>query len=120
MVLKTRLLYGFGVAVAAIGLFFAYLRMAYAFPINSDGASNAMQAWDMFHGNPLLSDWTLSDVAFYPTELIQYAMVQVFTGPTVAQTTSSSSCTATGARPTRSHSTAPTPRSSSAARSSCC
>ena len=39
----------------------------------------------MFHGNPLLSGWTLSDVAFYPTELIQYAMVQVFTGPTTDQ-----------------------------------
>ncbi|GAA1522987.1 hypothetical protein GCM10009827_044210 [Dactylosporangium maewongense] len=85
MVLKTRLLIGSGIAVAAVGLFFAYLRMAYAFPINSDGASNALQAWDMFHGNPLLSGWTLSDVAFYPTELIQYAIVQVFTGPTVDQ-----------------------------------
>ena len=79
-VLKTRLLTGVGVVVAAVGLFFAYLRMAYAFPINSDGASNALQAWDMFHGNPLLSDWTLSDVAFYPTELIQYALIQAVHG----------------------------------------
>lgn len=83
--LGTGLLTGVGIAAAAVALFFAYLRMAYAFPINSDGASNALQAWDMFHGNPLLSDWTLSDVAFYPTELIQYAMIQVFTGPTVDQ-----------------------------------
>ncbi|MDG6109438.1 hypothetical protein Daura_04125 [Dactylosporangium aurantiacum] len=83
--LSTGLLTGIGIAVATVGLFFAYLRMAYAFPINSDGASNALQAWDMFHGNPLLTGWTLSDVAFYPTELIQYAMIQVFTGPTVDQ-----------------------------------
>ncbi|MET7427013.1 hypothetical protein [Dactylosporangium sp. NPDC005555] len=87
--LKTRqltgLLTGFGIAVAAVGLFFAYLRMAFAFPINADGASNAMQAHDMFHGNPRLTGWTLSDVAFYPTELIQYAAIQVFTGPTVQQ-----------------------------------
>ncbi len=83
--LSTGLLTGFGIAVAAVGLFFAYLRMAYAFPINSDGASNALQAWDMFHGNPLLTGWTLSDVAFYPTELIQYGLIQVFTGPTVDQ-----------------------------------
>jgi hypothetical protein len=82
---RAGLVTGFGIVVAAVGLFLAYLRMAYAFPINSDGASNALQAWDMFHGNPRLSGWTLSDVAFYPTELIQYAMIQVFTGPTVQQ-----------------------------------
>jgi hypothetical protein len=68
------------VAAAAVGLFIAYLRMARAFPINADGASNALQAWDMFHGNPLLHGWTLSDVSFYSTELIQYGLLQLFLG----------------------------------------
>jgi hypothetical protein len=67
-------------ALAAIGLFFAYRRMAWAHPINADGASNALQAWDMWHGNPLMSGWTLSDVSFYSTELIQYMMIQVVVG----------------------------------------
>ena len=59
------------VALAAVGLFFAYRRMAWAHPINADGASNALQAWDLWHGNPFLHGWTLSDVSFYSTELIQ-------------------------------------------------
>src|SRR5690348_9196026 len=37
------------VLLAAIGMFFAYRRMAWAHPINADGASNALQAWDMWH-----------------------------------------------------------------------
>src|SRR5205085_10813366 len=76
---------GIGAVLAAVGLFLAYLRMARAFPINGDGASNALQAWDLFHGNPLLRGWTLSDVSFYPTELVQFGIVQWFTGVTADQ-----------------------------------
>ncbi|WP_432824313.1 hypothetical protein [Dactylosporangium sp. CA-092794] len=61
-------------------LLLGYLRMARAVTVNSDGASNALQAWDLFHGNPLLRGWTLSDVSFYPTELVQYGLVQLVTG----------------------------------------
>ena len=64
------------VGLAAVGLFLAYLRMARAVPINADGGSNALQAYDILHGNPLLSGWTLSDVSFYTTELLQYALIQ--------------------------------------------
>ncbi|MFD0577780.1 hypothetical protein [Dactylosporangium darangshiense] len=71
--------------LAAVGLFLAYLRMARAVTVNSDGASNALQAWDLFHGNPLLRGWTLSDVSFYPTELIQYGLIQLVTGVTTDQ-----------------------------------
>ncbi|WP_433065707.1 hypothetical protein [Dactylosporangium sp. CS-033363] len=73
------------VAAAAIGLFLAYLRMACAVTVNSDGASNALQAWDLFHGNVLLRGWTLSDVSFYPTELVQYGLIQLVTGVTTDQ-----------------------------------
>src|SRR3954463_11404770 len=70
---------------AIIGLFLVYLRMARAVTVNSDGASNALQAWDLFHGNLLLRGWTLSDVSFFPTELIQYGLIQLFTGLTADQ-----------------------------------
>ncbi|MFB9448438.1 hypothetical protein Dvina_04420 [Dactylosporangium vinaceum] len=83
--MRQRVLIGVGSVVVAVGLFLAYLRMARAFPINGDGASNALQAWDMFHGNPLLKGWALSDVSFYPTELVQYGIVQWFTGVTADQ-----------------------------------
>ncbi|MFC5006607.1 hypothetical protein ACFPIJ_53395 [Dactylosporangium cerinum] len=65
-----------GVAVLLLG----YLRMARATPTNSDASANALQAWDMLHGDVLLHGWTLSDVSFYTTELIQYALIEVFYG----------------------------------------
>ncbi len=65
-----------GVAVLLLG----YLRMARATPTNSDAAANALQAWDMLHGDVLLRGWTLSDVSFYPTELVQYALIELFYG----------------------------------------
>ena len=46
-------------------------------PVNADGASNALQAWDMLHGNLLLHGWWLSDVSFYTTELPQYTLHRV-------------------------------------------
>ncbi|MGI5241396.1 hypothetical protein [Dactylosporangium sp. CA-139066] len=82
---RRRLLIVSACILAALGLFLAYLRMARAVTVNSDGASNALQAWDLFHGNPLLRGWTLSDVSFYPTELIQYGLVQLVIGVTTDQ-----------------------------------
>ena len=60
-------------------LFLCYLHVARA-PVNSDGASNALQAWDMLHGNLLLHGWQLSDVSFYTTELPQYMLVEQLRG----------------------------------------
>jgi hypothetical protein len=60
--------------------FAVYLRLAQTRAVNSDGASQALQAWDMLHGNPLLRGWTTSDVSFYPTELPQYALVELVRG----------------------------------------
>ena len=67
------------VAVTLAG-FAAYLRLARTRPVNSDGASMALQAWDMLHGNPLLRGWTLADVTFYTTELPQYMLVELVRG----------------------------------------
>ncbi len=60
--------------------FAVYLRLASTRAVNSDGASTALQAWDMLHGNPLLRGWTTSDVSFYPTELPQYVLVELVRG----------------------------------------
>ncbi|WP_238016410.1 hypothetical protein KZZ52_40790 [Dactylosporangium sp. AC04546] len=70
-----------GLVVSALAvLLFGYLRIARATPTNADGGANALQAWDMLHGNLLLRGWTLSDVSFYPTELVQYALIELVYG----------------------------------------
>jgi hypothetical protein len=61
-------------------LFICYLRVSATVPVNSDGASNALQAWDILHGNLLLHGWWLSDVSFYTTELPQYAFLELIFG----------------------------------------
>ena len=68
------------VALAAAALFFCYWRQSQSAPLTSDGAGNALQAWDMLHGNLLLHNWWVSDVSFYTTELPQYMLVEVLTG----------------------------------------
>jgi hypothetical protein len=65
---------------ACIAGFGCYLRMSSTVATNSDGASNALQAWDMLHGNLLLHGWQLSDVSFYTTELPEYMLVDLVRG----------------------------------------
>lgn len=72
--------YGFGTIAAAVALFIGYFRMARTMQINADGASNALQAWEMLHGNLLLRGWTVTDVSFYSTELVQYALIELVVG----------------------------------------
>jgi hypothetical protein len=68
-------------AVAAgLVLFVCYWRLSQTAVVNSDGASNALQAWDMLHGNLLLHGWKLSDVSFYTTELPQYMLLESVLG----------------------------------------
>ena len=69
-----------GWVLAAAALFGCYLRISRTVPANSDGAANALQAWDMLHGNLLLHGWWLSDVSFYTTELPQYMLVELVHG----------------------------------------
>jgi len=61
--------------LAALALWAAYARLSQTYPTNSDGAGNALQAWQMLPGNPLLRGWVLSDVSFSTTELPQYMAV---------------------------------------------
>jgi hypothetical protein len=67
-------------AAAALALFAAYVRQAQGVPVMSDGASNALQGWDLLHGNVLLRGWTMSDVSFYTTEIPQYVLVALAHG----------------------------------------
>ncbi|MBV9381189.1 MAG: hypothetical protein JOY82_23595 [Streptosporangiaceae bacterium] len=75
-----RLLWCAAVLLAAVALFVCYLRLSRTIATNSDGASNALQAWDMLHGNLLLHGWYLSDVSFYTTELPEYMLVEAVRG----------------------------------------
>jgi hypothetical protein len=67
-------------AGGAILLFLCYLRVSGTQPVTSDGASIALQGWDMLHGNLLLKGWSLADVTFYTTEVPEYALVEIFRG----------------------------------------
>ena len=69
-----------GYAAAGVALFFCYLQISSTQGVTSDGASNALQAWDMLHGNWLLRGWTVSDVSFYTTELPEYVLVEIIRG----------------------------------------
>jgi hypothetical protein len=75
-----RLSWCAGVPVAGAALFWGYLWQSRTYPVTSDGASNALQAWDMLHGNLLLHGWYLSDVSFYTTELPEYMLVETVRG----------------------------------------
>jgi hypothetical protein len=67
-------------AAACIVAFCCYLRMSSTVPANSDWASNALQAWDMLHGNLLLHGWRLSQVPYYTTELPVYMLIELAGG----------------------------------------
>ena len=68
------------VVLAAAVLFFCYWRQSSSVALPSDGAGNILQAWDMLHGNLLLSHWWVSDVSFYTTELPQYMLIEAAGG----------------------------------------
>ncbi|WP_173052420.1 hypothetical protein [Phytohabitans houttuyneae] len=67
-------------AVAAPLLFAAYLLISRQLGVNSDGASNALQAREMLDGNVLLSGWTVTDVSFYTNELLLFMLVELVYG----------------------------------------
>ena len=75
-----RLLAAIAIGGVTAGLFVCYLRVSATFATGSDGASNALEAWDLLHGNVLLRGWTLTDVSFYTTELPEYALIELARG----------------------------------------
>ena len=75
-----RLAWLAGLIAAGIVLYLCYLQISRTARVSSDGASNALQAWAMLHGNPMLRGWTVTDVSFYTTELLEYALVEMVRG----------------------------------------
>ena len=69
-----------GLAALALVLFFVYLRLSRTYAATSDGADQALQGWDMLHGNWLLRGWTIADVTYYTTEVPEYAIIELFRG----------------------------------------
>ena len=67
-------------AGAAVILFLLYLRLSGTVPDNSDASDQALQAWDMLHGNLLLHGWTVGDVSYYTTEIPEYMLVELIKG----------------------------------------
>jgi hypothetical protein len=66
--------------IAGLVLFCGYLRLSSTYAENSDMANILLMGWDLLHGNPLLHGWHMSDVSFYPTELVQYALLESVLG----------------------------------------
>jgi hypothetical protein len=77
---RRRLAWTVALAVALAALFALSLSQSLTGPLNSDGASNILQAQAMLHGNPLLRGWWTSDVSFYTTELPEYVLVVALRG----------------------------------------
>ncbi|HTU75392.1 MAG TPA: hypothetical protein VMG38_17910 [Trebonia sp.] len=61
-------------------LFAVNLRLSQTTAANSDGASQALQAWDLLHGNPLQHGWITGDVAYFPNDVLAYALIVVVHG----------------------------------------
>ena len=68
------------VTAGILGLAVAYYFQARTIGASSEGGSQALQAWDMLRGNVGLSDWSLSDVSFYTTEIPEYVLVELVRG----------------------------------------
>jgi hypothetical protein len=66
--------------VGCIALFACYLRISFTGHVSSDGANNALQAWDMLHGHLLLHGWIIGDATYYTLELPLLALTEIFFG----------------------------------------
>jgi len=66
---RASLAWAGALAVAALVLFWCYLRESQSQAVNADGAGMVLQGWEMVHGNVLLSGWLLADVTFYTFEV---------------------------------------------------
>ena len=63
-----------------VALFAYFLRISLGSRVNSDGANNALQAWDMLHGHVLLHGWLIGDATFYFFELPLNAITELLFG----------------------------------------
>lgn len=63
-----------------VALFACYLRISFTGHVTSDGANNALQAWDMLHGHLLLHGWIIGDATYYTLDLPVLAVTEIFFG----------------------------------------
>jgi hypothetical protein len=75
-----RSLAGLGWTAGAALVFALFLRISLEKLMTSDGANNALQAWDILHGNLVLHGFILGDVTFYTFELPLIAVLEFFLG----------------------------------------
>jgi hypothetical protein len=61
-------------------LFAFLLRISLGAATDSDGANNALQGWDILHGNVLLHGWIIGDATFYTLELPLYVITEALFG----------------------------------------
>ena len=66
--------------VGCITLFAFFLRISLSSAVNSDGANNALQAWDLLHGHVLLHGWLIGDATYYTFELPVLALSELLFG----------------------------------------
>jgi hypothetical protein len=66
--------------VGCMALFAFYLRISFTGHVTSDGANNALQAWDMLHGHLLLHGWIIGDATYYTLDLPVLAVTEIFFG----------------------------------------
>jgi len=67
-------------SVGAITIFLLFLKISFTKWVDSDGANNALQAYDMLHGHILLHGWIIGDATYYTFELPLIAVVEIFFG----------------------------------------
>jgi hypothetical protein len=75
-----RSVWAAALAIVALVLFLCYLREAPTVQLASDPAAQVLQAWQMWHGNPLLRGWWLGDVNFYTVELPMSVIIEAVNG----------------------------------------
>jgi hypothetical protein len=64
----------------AAAVFSLFLVIARVDVLSSDPANNALQSWDLLHGNLTLHGWILGDVTFYTFELPLIAVTEAIFG----------------------------------------
>ncbi len=67
-------------AGGGLALFAFFLRISLGSRVDSDGANNALQGWDMLHGHVLLHGWLIGDATFYFFELPLNAISELLFG----------------------------------------
>lgn len=67
-------------AGSGLALFAFFLRISLGSRVDSDGANNVLQAWDLLHGHLLLHGWIIGDATFYFFELPLIGITEVLLG----------------------------------------